>query len=161
MPSHQTPPSGGERDVGEDRVLGQRGHRVRVGFDRSAGRDAEESRLGIDRAQTSVRIRPDPRDVIADRPHFPRRLLKRARRDHHGEIGFSAGAGERGGHVGFIALGILDAEDQHVLGHPALVARHVGWCRRCWSAAAVPRRVQPRLALAAELYRALVRAPPR
>ena len=46
-------------------------------------------------------------------------------RNQHGEIRFAAGAGERRRDVGLLALRILDAEDQHVLGHPAFVARDV------------------------------------
>ena len=43
----------------------------------------------------------------------------------HGEIGLPAGARERGRDVGLLAPRILHAEDQHVLGHPALVAGDV------------------------------------
>ncbi len=47
-------------------------------------------------------------------------------RDEHGEVGLAAGGGEGGGDVGLLALGVLDAEDEHVLGHPALVPGHGG-----------------------------------
>jgi hypothetical protein len=51
--------------------------------------------------------------------------------DHHGEVGLAAGGREGGGDVGLLggavgALGGFDAEDEHVLGHPALVAGDVG-----------------------------------
>ena len=49
---------------------------------------------------------------------------KRLRRDQHREVGLAARARESGRDVGLLALGRLDAEDQHVLGEPALVARH-------------------------------------
>ena len=51
---------------------------------------------------------------------------KRFRRNHHREIGFAAGAGKRRGNIGLFARGIFHAEDQHVLGHPAFIARDVG-----------------------------------
>ena len=49
---------------------------------------------------------------------------KPARRDQHREIGLAAGARKRRGNVGLLARGRGHAEDQHVLGQPALVAAH-------------------------------------
>ena len=46
------------------------------------------------------------------------------RRDQHREVGLAAGARERAGDVLDLALGRGELEDQHVLGQPALVARH-------------------------------------
>ena len=43
------------------------------------------------------------------------------RRDQHRQIGLAAGAGERRRHVGDLAVGVFEAEDQHVLGQPALL----------------------------------------
>ena len=57
---HAFPPHvavGRQRDVGEDRVLRERRHRVRIGLVAGAGRDAEEARLRIDRVQPAVRVR--------------------------------------------------------------------------------------------------------
>ena len=51
---------------------------------------------------------------------------KPCRRNQHGEVRLAAGARERRRDVGLLALRIFDAEDEHVLGHPAFVARHVG-----------------------------------
>ena len=53
-------------------------------------------------------------------------LLERRGRHQHREVGLAAGAGEGGGHVRLLALRILDAQDQHVLRQPALVAGDVG-----------------------------------
>ena len=52
--------------------------------------------------------------------------LKPLGRDHHGEVGLAASRGERRRHVGHLALGRLDAEDEHVFGHPAFIAGDVG-----------------------------------
>ena len=68
--------------------------------------------------------RANPGDVVADRPDFP--AVEALRRNHHGEVGLAAGAGKGRGHVGLFAFGALHADDEHVLGHPALVARDVG-----------------------------------
>ena len=48
------------------------------------------------------------------------------RRDHHGEVRLAAGARERGSDIGFLAVGGLHAEHEHVFGHPTLVACHGG-----------------------------------
>jgi hypothetical protein len=68
-------------------------------------------------------IRLDPSNVIADGEYLP--ALKPGRWDHHGEVCFSASAGESGCYIGLLALWVFSAEDQHVLGHPALVSRYV------------------------------------
>src|SRR5207244_4340950 len=55
------------------------------------------------------------------RPELP--ALLRRRRDEHGEVRLAARAGKGGGDVMRLALGALHADDQHVLGEPALFAR--------------------------------------
>ncbi len=123
---HAFPPDaafGRERDVGEDGVARERGHGVRVGLDRSAGRDAKEAGFGIDGAKAAVFVGLNPRDIVADGPYLP--SLETVGRHQHGEIGLAAGAGECRGDVGLLAFGIFDAEDQHVLGQPAFIARDI------------------------------------
>ncbi len=66
----------------------------------------------------------DPRDVVADGPDLPPLFLEVGRGDQHGKVGLATCAREGGGHVVFLPLGIFDAEDEHVLGHPAFVAGH-------------------------------------
>lgn len=51
LPPHS--PVAGLAHVGEDGVLGDGGHGVRVGFVRGAGRDAEEAVLRVDGSQFS------------------------------------------------------------------------------------------------------------
>ena len=67
-----------------------------------------------------------PRDVVADGPDLP--ALEALGRDQHREVRLAARARERRRDVGRLALGALDAEDQHVLGEPALAAGR-GSCR--------------------------------
>ncbi len=112
----------GQRDIGEDGVGVQHRHGVGVGRGPGARRDAEEAGFRIDGAQGAAGIRLDPGDVVADGPDLP--ALEPLGRHHHGEIGLAAGAGEGGGDVGLLAGRIFDADDQHMLGQPALVARH-------------------------------------
>ena len=123
IPSHHTPPSG----VSATLVKIVFRAMVAIAFGlvvaRRARRHAEHAGFGIDRAQPSVGVGLDPGDVVADHRHLP--ALHRLGRDQHRQIRLAAGARKRGGDVGLLALRILDAEDQHVLGHPALVARDV------------------------------------
>ena len=62
-----------------------------------------------------------PGDVVADGPDLPAR--HRVGRNEHREIGLAAGGRERRGDVMRFALRIFEADDEHVLGEPAFVAR--------------------------------------
>ena len=64
-----------------------------------------------------------PSDVVADRPHAVALIFERG--NHHRQICFAARAGESRAHVGDLATGGFQAEDEHVFGHPALLAGHV------------------------------------
>src|SRR5208282_167778 len=61
-----------------------------------------------------------PRDVVANREDLP--ALELGRRRQHREVGLAACARKRGCDIGGLAVGTLQAEDQHVLGEPAFVA---------------------------------------
>ena len=111
---------GGDRHVGKDRVAADHLVGVAVGVLIGAGHHAKVAGLRVDGPQPAVRPGVQPGDVVADRPDLPAR--HRRRRDQHGEVGLAAGRRERGGDVMRLALGVLDADDQHVLGHPALGA---------------------------------------
>ena len=67
-----------QRHVGEDRVALDHVERVRVGLAAGARRDAEEAVLGVDGPQPAVVARPQPGDVVADRPRLPARHASRA-----------------------------------------------------------------------------------
>src|SRR5690606_20588813 len=77
-----------------------------------------------DGVETAVSTGLDPGDVVAHRPYLP--AFETLRRDQHGEVGLATGAGEGAGDVVFLALRVFHADDHHVFGHPALVARHHG-----------------------------------
>src|SRR6202012_4292795 len=83
----------------------------------------EEARLWINRSELALSIRPNPRDVIAQRRYFP--TLHCFRRNHHCEIRFPARRGKSCSYIRFLALRTLYTENQHVLGHPTFVARDV------------------------------------
>ena len=116
----------GEGDIGENGVAFDRVHGDRVARIRGAGGDAEKARLGVDGSEKSVRAGLDPGDVVTHAGDLPALFFNRVRRDHHGEVRLAAGTRERGGDIGFLAVGRLHAEHKHVFGHPTLVARHGG-----------------------------------
>src|ERR1043165_9420104 len=89
----------------------------------SSGRDAEQPSLRIDRAQASICVRLDPRNVIAHGVNLP--TFKTLRGNQHREVCLAASARKRGGDISLLALWVLAAANQHVLGHPAFVARDV------------------------------------
>ena len=76
--------------------------------------------------QSAVGVGLDPGDVVPERGNLPALLREFGRRDEHREVGLAAGAGKSRRHVCLLALGVFDAEDEHVFGHPAVVSRHVG-----------------------------------
>ena len=108
----------GQRHVGIDAVGVERFHGVEIRLGRGAWRHAEEAGLGIDGVEPAVLAELHPADVVADGLGLP----AGNGRHQHGEVGLAAGRGEGRGHELRLALGIGELEDQHVLGHPALVA---------------------------------------
>ena len=122
---HAFPPHvalGRHGDVGEDGVGAAGLHGHRVGVVAGAGSDSEEAVLGVDGAQAAVLAEAHPGDVVADALDLP----SGDGGLEHGEVGLAAGAREGGGDVLLDALGVGDAEDEHVLGHPAFLATHGG-----------------------------------
>src|SRR6058998_184614 len=78
--------------------------------------------LGINGVQPAI-SNLHPRDVIANSRHLP--AFEMFGWNEHGEIGFAARAGERRGHIMFFSFRGFHAEDQHMLGEPALFARQI------------------------------------
>ena len=72
--------------------------------------------------QIAVRPRLHPGDVVADGPYPIAGILER--RNHHGQIRLAARARKCRRHVGDFARRIFEPQDQHVLRHPTLFARH-------------------------------------
>ena len=114
----------GQCNVGENHVFVQTGHAVGIGVEVRARGDAEITGFWVDGVELAVRVRFDPGDVVTDGGDFP--AVESFRGDQHREIGFAASAGECRCHMVFLALWIGHAQDQHVLGQPALVASHIG-----------------------------------
>ena len=124
MPSHQTSPSSVSATLVKMMFSLSDGHGVEVGLFGGARGDAEEAGFRVDRVEAGRPVRgliqamSSPMVVIFQ-------PFEALRRNQHGEVGLAAGGREGGGDVVLLALGRFDAEDQHVLGQPALVARHV------------------------------------
>ena len=114
----------GQRHVGEDHVAVQAGHAVGVGLQVGARCHAEVTGLGVDGPQAAVGLRLNPGDVVAHGGHAPAR--KPCRRHQHGKVGLAAGAGEGRCNVVLHPFGAGHAQNQHVLGQPALVLPHLG-----------------------------------
>ena len=120
MPSHQTSPSSVSAQLVKIELARMVAIALRIGHQARVRRDAEEARLGVDRVEAPVLAELHPRDVVADRLDRP--VLER--RDQHREVGLAARAREGARDVLDAPVGRGELEDQHVLGHPALVAGH-------------------------------------
>ena len=114
------------RHVGKDGASLGGLQSVKVGFGVRAGRDAEESVFGVDGIQSAVRTGTHPRDVVADCPDLIALTAVALRRNQHRKIRLAAGRRERRRNIGDLALGILDAQNQHMLRHPALLTAQIG-----------------------------------
>eukprot|EP00123_Amoebidium_parasiticum_P018928 comp24322_c2_seq4/m.45818 comp24322_c2_seq4/g.45818 ORF comp24322_c2_seq4/g.45818 comp24322_c2_seq4/m.45818 type:complete len:366 (+) comp24322_c2_seq4:1012-2109(+) len=118
---HTLPPHitvGGECHVGEDGVPLHGAHGRLVAMVVGAGGDTEEAGLGVDGTELAVLADVHPGNVVTDTAHLP----AGKGRDKHGQVGLAAGAGETGSHIVGLALGGREAQDETVLGHPALRA---------------------------------------
>jgi hypothetical protein len=105
-----------ERDVGKNGIFLDHRHCVGVRLRPGPWGDAEEARLRIDRPKPAVGADPQPRDIIAEGMNFP--AFHTRRRYQHGEISFSAGAGERAANIVDFAVRALHADDHHMFGKP-------------------------------------------
>ena len=127
---HALPPDGHivlvEHDVGEDGVSARGRERVRVGFFARAGGDAEEAVFRVHGPETAVRSDTQPGNVVADGPALPALFAVALGRDEHGKVRLSARGRERARHIAHLTLRVLDAEDEHMLGEPALAAAELG-----------------------------------
>ena len=123
LTGHALPPDVavvGQGAVGEDRVLLDRLHGVRVGLVTGAGCDAEEACLGVDGVKPPVGAELHPGDVVAHSLDGPALEL----RDQHRQIRLARGRREGPVDVLDLALWRGQLDDQHVLRQPALVAGH-------------------------------------
>src|SRR6476659_9621253 len=107
-----------QRDVGEDRIMLNRRHGIRIGLGTGTRSNAEKPSFGINRPEPTVGTDPKPRNIIADGMNFP--ALHARWRHQHGEVGLAARAWKRTTNVMGIAFGVFHAHNQHMLGKPAL-----------------------------------------
>ena len=113
----------GQADVGVQGVARLHGlHRDRVGGVVGARRHAEEAILRVHGVQATVLAEAQPRDVVSDDLRAPARDCWL----QHRQVGLTAGRREGGTDVVRLILRTDQLQDQHVLGHPALVAGHDG-----------------------------------
>ena len=161
LDAHIFPPDvaiGRENDVREDRILLAALEGVGVGVHRRARSNAEEAVLGVDGVETAISARLEPRDVVTDRLELPALELGK----HHGEVRRAAGGRERSRDVILLLLRRGEREDEHVLGHPALILRHLGGDAESEAllaeerVAAIARTEGPDLAIVGELRDVLV-----
>ena len=116
----------GQCDVCEYRVLRAGDHRVGVGLHAGARSNSEEAVFGVDCIVSAVGSGLNPSDVVANACNLPALGLQFFRGYEHCKVSFAACARERARHVGLSALRVGDAENEHVLGHPAFVPAHYG-----------------------------------
>ena len=98
----------------------------RLGTLTRAGGDAEEAVFRVHGPETAVRSDAQPGNVVADGPALPALFAVALGRDEHGEIRLAACGRERTRHIAHLTLRVLDAENEHVLGEPALAAAKLG-----------------------------------
>ena len=115
----------GQRDIGKDDVFIQTGHAVGVGVEVGSRRYAKVTRFGVDGDHLTFGVWLNPRNIVTNGGDFPTRKAS-LRRHQHGEIGFATCAGESRSDVVLFAFWVGYAQNQHVLGQPALVAPHGG-----------------------------------
>src|SRR5438105_3633913 len=70
----------------------------------------------------SLRLRLDPRNIVADGRHLPG--VQTVRWNEHRKVGLAAGARKCCRDVSLASFRRRNAEDEHVLGEPAFVASH-------------------------------------
>ena len=112
--------------VGKDGVLHAGVQCVGVGLLVGAGCNSEEAVLRVDSPQATVTADTQPCNIIPDRLDLVALLLEHLRRNQHGEVGLAAGRRESSGHVLLGAVRVGNAQDQHMLRHPAFLPSEVG-----------------------------------
>ena len=120
-----------ESNVCEDGVLHCGSKCVVVGLSVSTGSNAEEAVLGVDSIKSAVSAGLHPSDIITNGEYFVALILVSLRRNEHCEVGLAASRGECSCNVNNLAVGLLNAEDKHMLSHPAFVLALVGSDTEC------------------------------
>jgi hypothetical protein len=113
-------------NIGEDGVLHSCVESVGVGVEVSTGSNAEETVLGVNCPKSSVLADTEPSDIVAYAPYLIALLGVVLGRNEHCEVGFTASRGECSANILCFAVRSLNAEDKHMLSHPAFLATKVG-----------------------------------
>ena len=113
-------------DVGEYRSALRGFESVGIGFRVRSGSYAEEAVFGVDGIEHTAATFTDPRDIVAHGEDFISFRGVGFRRNEHCEVGLAASGGERRRDVFDLAVGLLYAEDEHVLRHPAFFPALIG-----------------------------------
>ena len=130
MPSHQTSPSSVSATLVKIVFARDRRHRVRVGLVRwCPGATPKKPASGLIAYRLAVLAGLDPGDVVADGRDLPALVRTPSAGSASRSWSCRRRSGTRPRRTIFSPSGDFDAEDQHVLGEPALVAGHAP--RRC------------------------------
>ena len=104
MPSHQTPPSGVSATLVKIVFFASVAIAFGFVFAEVPGATPKNPASGLIARRRPFGVGLDPRDVVADGRDLPALRWKCRRRDQHREVRLAAGARERGGDVGLLAL---------------------------------------------------------
>ena len=110
-----------QSNVGEDGARLGASQSIRVGVVIGTRSNAEEAVFRIDCVQSAILARLHPSDIIADCEYLVAILLIAFRRNQHSQVGLAAGRRECSCDILCFAVGLLNAQDQHMLSHPSFV----------------------------------------
>jgi len=113
-------------NVGKDGFLLGGVESIGVRLEVSTGSNAEETVFGVTSPESAVRSGTEPSDIVAYAPYFISLFLKELGRNKHCEVGLTASRGECSANVVNFAVGIFNAEDEHMLSKPAFFSCEVG-----------------------------------
>ncbi len=110
-----------ESNVCEDSAFLSASESVVVRLCICSGSNAEEAVLRVDSVESAVLAGLHPSDIVADCEYLIAVLLVSLRGNEHSEVGLTASRRESSSDVLDLAVGLLNAEDEHMLSHPGLV----------------------------------------
>ncbi len=120
-----------ESNVCEDSAVLCASESVVVGLRVCSGSNAEETVLRVDSVESAILAGLHPSDIVTDCEYLIAVLLVSLRRNEHSEVSLTASRRESSSDVLDITVGLLNAEDEHVLSHPSLVLTLEGSDTEC------------------------------
>ena len=112
----------GQRDIGEDRILLDHRHGIRVRLGRRPRHHTEVTGFRIDRVKLPVITRFDPGNVVTNCADGPAFIT--LGRNKHRQIGLATCTWESRSDIGLLTLRGCQAKDQHMFSQPAFFLRH-------------------------------------